>query len=76
MPSGRSLFLHTLVFDCPRCGDSVASRSLSTERSREAIDGATVQLHCPCGWTGQQLGLRAKEHSVESWASQHAEAGQ
>lgn len=76
MYAGRSLFLHTLIFDCPHCGRSVASRTLSTGKNREALDGATLQLNCDCGWTGQQLGLRAKEHSVENWSAGRAGAAQ
>lgn len=75
MQAGHSLFLHILVFDCPRCGEAVASRTLSTDRNREAIDGATLQLLCQCGWTGQQLGLRAREHSVENWSSNRVATG-
>lgn len=75
MSAGQALFLHTLIFDCPKCGNAVASRTLSTESNREAIDGATLQLICQCGWTGQHLGLRAREHSVENWSSNRIPSG-
>ena len=70
MSAGRSLFLHALIFDCPRCGNVVASRTLSTDENRESVDATTLNLYCVCGWTGKQLGLRAREHTVQAWAEE------
>jgi len=60
-------FVHVLLFQCPTCGNPISSAIATNERNLEETDARPFNLACPCGWTGNQLGVLAKGHWVNIW---------
>jgi hypothetical protein len=60
-------FIHILAFQCPQCQRPVVEWVLSSLRSPESIDAATLNLKCSCGWSGVWLGAQARRHPVLAW---------
>jgi hypothetical protein len=67
MKAGASLFLHILVFQCPRCESPIVESLLSPMRSLESIDSTALNLKCSCGWSDGRLGAQARKHLVLPW---------
>jgi len=61
------VFVHVLLFECPKCGKPVSTHHTSSDSNLELVDGSAHDLTCQCGWSGSQLGLRARRHWTESW---------
>jgi predicted RNA-binding Zn-ribbon protein involved in translation (DUF1610 family) len=60
-------YVHVLLFQCPRCGEPVASARVTASRNIEEVDGDTASYSCKCGHSGALLGLHARQHWVEEW---------
>jgi len=60
-------FVHVLLFECPHCQKPTASALPRGERSLEKVDGASLPVHCFCGWSGDLVGINARKHWVEPW---------
>jgi hypothetical protein len=67
MESPSEQFAHVMLFECPECRRPLASACASTKRSLEDADAHWFSPHCPCGWTGEVIGLTAVRHWVEPW---------
>jgi hypothetical protein len=63
-------FIHVVLFECSHCRRPIVLAITNTVRNVEDIDGRIYPLTCPCGWSGQSLGIEAKKHWVEPWASE------
>jgi len=64
-PAG--MFVHVLLFECPKSGDPIPAHLVARDSNMESVDGSPFELRCDCSWTGQQLGIRARRHWVELW---------
>jgi hypothetical protein len=61
-------FVHVLLLQCPACEDAIAVTDATPEANLEEIDARTFDSRCPCGWTGQVVGIQARRHWVEPWS--------
>jgi len=61
------LFVHVLLFRCPRCGGPVTAARLSKDLDREDVALRIFKEACKCGWSGNLNGLIAVQHWVEPW---------
>ncbi len=57
-------YIHSLLFQCPRCEEPLVVCVLSDERNLESIDGSSVDVQCDCGWLKRLLGLEAMRHFI------------
>jgi hypothetical protein len=62
-------FVHVLLFCCPQCHAAIASVVEKPEKNPEATDPREFDLDCGCGWEGKSLGIGARRHWVEFWAT-------
>lgn len=67
MARTTSMFVHVLLFECPKSGDPIPAHLVARDSNMESIDASNFDLRCACNWTGQQLGIRARRHWVEPW---------
>jgi hypothetical protein len=72
MARTADMFVHVLLFECPKSGDPIPAHLVVRDSNMESVDGSHFDLKCPCDWTGQQLGIRARRHWVEPWSDGHA----
>lgn len=68
MKAEASMFLHILVFQCPRCDTPIIQWTVNSMRSLEGADGASYDPQCPCGWSGNLVGAQARSHLVVPWS--------
>jgi hypothetical protein len=62
-----TLYAHVLLFECPVCGRPLSSACASNTENLEPADGKWFTPHCHCGWTGDVIGVSAREHWVAKW---------
>jgi hypothetical protein len=67
MTRSADAFVHVLLFQCPKCTDSLPSAITTCERNPEETDARSFVLRCACGWMGTAMGVSAKRHWVEVW---------
>jgi len=69
MARTTGMFVHVLLFECPKCADPISAHLVARDSNMEPVDGSNFDLQCSCNWTGQQLGIRARRHWVEPWSA-------
>lgn len=62
-----NLYVHVLVFACPRCFAPLCALSLDVAANLELADARACYLACGCGWSGDLPGIRARNHFVGDW---------
>jgi hypothetical protein len=55
-------FVHTLWFECSRCGSAIAATITTDHGNLEEIDCRKIPLLCDCGWAARRLGFTASRH--------------
>jgi hypothetical protein len=55
-------FVHTLWFQCRRCGSAISTAITSYHSNVEAVDGRKLPLRCECGWAANVFGYMAARH--------------
>jgi len=60
-------YAHILAFACPACSRPISTTIVTPFRNLEMPDAGEFDLRCGCSWSGKQLGILARNHTVHPW---------
>jgi len=47
MARTTGMFVHVLLFECPKCGDPIPAHLVAPDSNMETVDGSNFDLQCP-----------------------------